>query len=305
MLDQAVDVADLRSGTFGDAHPATAVDDHRLGAFLGRHRPDDRLDRLEVVVVDAGALEFLGDAGHHAHQIADRAHLLELLHLFEEVVERELTLEQSGGGLLGLVGLERLLGLLDQGHDVAHPENAARHPIGVELLELVELLARRGERDRSPDDLLDRQRGATSCVAVELRHDHAVDAQRLVERLGCLHGILAGHRIDHEERVVGVDSARDEAHLLHHLGVDREAAGGVDDQYVAPESLRLVEAVGRGEHRILGIGEHRHVDLRAEGAQLLDRGRTLQVGADEQRLAALALEPGGELGGGGRLAGAL
>ncbi len=41
--------------------------------------------------------------------------------------------------------------------------------------------------------------------------------------------------------------------------------------------------------RIAGLGEHRDVDLAAERAQLLDGGGTLEVGADEQRLAALAL----------------
>jgi hypothetical protein len=42
---------------------------------------------------------------------------------------------------------------------------------------------------------------------------------------------------------------------------------------------------------------HRHVDLATEGAQLLDGGRALQVGADQQRVAALRLEPAGQLGG--------
>ena len=86
---------------------------------------------------------------------AERAHLLQLLHLLEEVVERELALEQLLGGRLGLVLLEDLLGLLDQREHVAHAEDAAGHPVGVELLERVELLARGREGDRPADDLLD------------------------------------------------------------------------------------------------------------------------------------------------------
>ena len=43
-----------------------------------------------------------------------RAHLLELLHLLEEVVEGELALEQLGRGGLGLVLLVDLFGLLDE-----------------------------------------------------------------------------------------------------------------------------------------------------------------------------------------------
>ena len=69
---------------------------------------------LQLVVVDLGALQLLGHARHHPEQVAERAHLLELLHLLEEVVERELALQQLLGGGLGLVLLEDLLGLLDQ-----------------------------------------------------------------------------------------------------------------------------------------------------------------------------------------------
>ncbi len=101
-----------------------------------------------------------------------------------------------------------LLGLLDQAEHVAHAEDAPGHAVGVELLELVELLTGGGEGDRPADDLLDAERGAAAGVAVELRHDHAVDRQRGVERLGHADGVLTGHRVDHQERVVG----------LHRLG---------------------------------------------------------------------------------------
>ena len=149
------------------------------------------------------------------------------------------------------------------------------------------------------------ERGAAAGVAVELGQDHAVDGQRVVERLGDADRVLAGHRVDDEERVVRSDDAGDHPDLLHHLGVDGQAAGGVDDEHVAPEAAGLGEALGRRHHRVAGLGEHRHVDLAAERAQLLDGGGALEVGADEQRLAALGLEPAGQLGGVGRLAGAL
>ena len=67
---------------------------------------------------------------------------------------------------------------------VAHAEDAAGHAVGVELLEVGELLARGREGDRLADDLLHRQRGAAAGVAVELGEDDAVERERLVERLG-------------------------------------------------------------------------------------------------------------------------
>ena len=75
-----------------------------------------------------------------------------------------------------------------------------------------------------------------------------------------------------------------------------QAAGLVE----RPWPRRRIDRVGAGL-----VAEDGHVDLAAEGAQLLDGGRALEVGADEQRVAALALEPAGELGGVGRLARAL
>src|SRR5581483_1882562 len=51
--------------------------------------------------------------------------------------------------------------------------------------------------------------------------------------------------------------------------------------------------------------EDGYAHLPAEHAQLLDGGRALQVGPDEQRMTTLLLEPAGELAGSGGLTGAL
>ena len=103
----------------------------------------------------------------------------------------------------------------------------------------------------------------------------------------------------------GWSTSRTSRQLDHELDVDLQPARGVDDDHVATEPRRFLERGRRGEDRVLGavVGHrpHRHVDAPAEHAQLLDRGRALEVGRDEQRLEALALELAGELRGGGRL----
>ena len=66
-----------------------------------------------------------------------------------------------------------------------------------------------------------------------------------VERLGDADRVLTGHRVDDQERVVGLDRLRDLADLLHQLGVDRQAAGGVDDQHVAAQAAGLGQAAWR------------------------------------------------------------
>ena len=101
--------------------------------------------------------------------------------------------------------------------------------------------------------------------------------------------VLAGHGVDDEERVVGLDRLGDAADLVHQLGVDGQPAGGVDDARrrdpcggPRPRPARATaDRIGR-------LAEDRHVDLAAERAQLLDGGRALEVGADQQRVAALA-----------------
>jgi hypothetical protein len=68
--------------------------------------------------------------------------------LLQEVLQGELPLEHLLRGSRGAFGVDRVLRLLDQGHDVAHPEDPSRHPIGMERLEILELLARPREEDR-------------------------------------------------------------------------------------------------------------------------------------------------------------
>ena len=81
----------------------------------GRHAADDGLHAVELLVVDRGQrVLHLAGAGQHAQQVADRAHLADRQHLLEEVLERELAGADLGGGGLGLLGVEDLLGLLDQ-----------------------------------------------------------------------------------------------------------------------------------------------------------------------------------------------
>ena len=295
LLDQARDLGGVDPGPTGDALAARRVDHIGLGAFSRGHRVDDALDARELLVFDLDVLQLLRHAGHHGEQLVERTHLLDLLHLLEEVIEGELPLEHLCGRRLGLVFLVDLLGLLDEGEHVAHTENAVREAVRVEQLEIGELLARRGERYGLADDLLDRQRRATASVAVELGQDDAVETQRGVEVLGDGDRVLAGHRIDDQERVVRVHGSRDVAHLLHQLGVDREASRSVDDDHVATLRPGLVEPMARDGYRVARLAEHWHIDLCAEDTELFDSGRALEVGPDEQRIAAELLEVAREL----------
>ena len=159
--------------------------------------------RRQVAPVDGG-LGILGHAAHpgqHPHDLAERAHLLDLLELLEEVLEGEAPLAQLLLHLGRLLLVERLLGPLDEREHVAHAQDPAGQPVGMEQLERVGLLAGAEELDRQAGHGADGQRGAAAGVAVDLGQDEPGQRHGAVERLGDRDRLLAGHRVDHEERL--------------------------------------------------------------------------------------------------------
>src|SRR3954451_2921084 len=224
-----------------DPAPPRSVQDRRVAALLRRHRRDDRLQTVEVAIVDLEVPELVADAGHHLQQARERAALADLLHLREEGVERELLLADLLRELGGAALVHLLLGLLDERQHVAHAEDPLRHPVGMEALERVELLAGRRVEDRLAGDGLDRQGGAAAGIAIELRQHDAVEVGDLGEALRDVYGVLAGHRVDDEQDVVRLRSLADLGELLHQLLVDVEPAGGVDEEAGAAVRPRAVE----------------------------------------------------------------
>jgi len=94
--------------------------------------------------------------------------------------------------------------------------------------------------------------------------------------------------------------------LVHRHLIDVQPAGRVEDDGVEEVLLGELDGLAANLDGARGeLAEDRDVDLRAEDLQLVDGGGALEVGGDEDGLAALLAEGEGELGGGGRLALAL
>ena len=168
----------------------------------------------------------------------ERAHLLQHLVRVQKVVEREDARAHPRLHHRLLVLVDRRLGLLDQGEHVAHAEDPRRHPLGVELLELVELLPDRDVLDRLAGDRSHRERGAAARVAVELRQDDAVEGDALLEGLRDVDGLLAGHRVEHEQDVRRLRRVAHPRELFHQVLVDVQPASGVEDHHVLAGRLR-------------------------------------------------------------------
>ena len=145
---------------------------------------------------------------------------------------------------------------------------------------------------------------ASPSILVRMR---PVTRHRGRERLGDGDGLLAGHRVDDEQRLDRLDGRVDRGDLGHQRLVDREAAGGVEDDDVAHRRRaastpwRAMSTTRRADRGAVD----RDVELLAERLELVGGGRSVRVGGDEQRPAALLDDVPRELGRRRRLARAL
>ena len=105
--------------------------------------------------------------------------------------------------------------------------------------------------------------------------------------------------------MIRLHDVTDPPRLLHHLLVDVEPPGRVDDHDVGAGALGLLHGVLRDLDGIAALARDRDADLLTERAELRDGGGPLEVRGDEQRSAPLLLEPERELGAGRGLPGAL
>ena len=178
----------------------------------------------------------------------------------------------------------------------------------MEHIEGFHLLARTDELDRFLHHRADTERSTTACVTVELSEDNAIEVQPVVERLGCIHGILTRHGIDHEQGLLRLDSLFDCSDLGHHLLVNSQTTGCIDDHDV----VTIYHSLSDGFPGFLnGIAylfarENLGIDLLTKHAQLFDSSGTINViGNEHDFLAFLRLEVVGELGGKGCFTGTL
>ena len=237
-------------------------------------------------------------AGHHGQQSRSSAHLFDLLELGQQVVHVELVFHQALGSVLSFLVRLNALRLFDQGEHIAHAQDSAGHAGRIERLEVLQLFAGALEVDGLAGDSQDGKRCAAAGVAVGLGQDDTGDADLLVEGLGHVDGLLAGHGIHDQQRFVDLDMLLDADQLVHQGIVNLQTACGIKDHDV----IAVVPGISHG---LFGdelglLGAHRedgHVDLLTNDLQLLDSGGTVDVTGDQQRAAALAAVVPAQLGG--------
>src|SRR5829696_1653061 len=252
LLDELLDVLLGGAGApRNPTRPARVLQQLGVSTLLYGHGGDHGLYTSELPVVDLHVLQLLVQAWDHAKKSRERAHLLDHLHLLQEILEGELAAHEllALGFGLGLVHL--LLGLLDEREHVAHPQDSSCHPVGIEIVELAHLLALGGELDRTPRHGDDRERRPATRVTVELCQDHPVEVGVLLEGLCHLDGVLAGHHVENQQDRVRPGRLPDATDLLHHLHVNDLPAGRVHDHEVVAAVPGLLDAALRD---LLGLG---------------------------------------------------
>ena len=177
----------------------------------------------------------------------------------------------------------------------------------MERLDHVQLFAGTHKLDGLAGGRPDRECRAAAGVAVQLGQQHAVDAQRLVKRLGGVDRVLTGHGVHHQQDLVGLHRGLDGLQLVHQRLVDVEPSGGIQKHYVVAVVGRVLDGFLCDGHGVdLPHLEHRDVQLLAHHLQLGDGGGTVHVAGGQQRaLAVLPAHQTRQLGAVGGLTGAL
>ncbi len=217
--------------------------------------------------------------------------------MFEEVLQRELVLLDVAGKLLGLLLIHLGLGLLDETEHVAHAQDSLGHPVGMERLQIGDLLTHPDKFDWFICDVMYRESCAAACISIELGQDHARKADAIVEGARDVHRLLTGHRIGDEQDLIGINGDLHLLEFFHHRLVDVQAPSSVNEDNITQVLLCPFYASGCDLHRMLLISDNDgDLQVVAEGLQLCDCGRAIYVSGDEDRFPPFFLQVEGKLG---------
>ncbi len=211
------------------------------------------------------------------------------MNLAQEIIEIELILGNLLLKTLCLFLVILLLCTFHQRHDITHAENTVRHTRRVELVNSIQFFTGTHKLDRLVHNSTDRKGGTTTGITVQLGQHYTVKVQTFIKLTGCIHRILTGHGIDHKQCFIRIDRFLDRLNLIHHLLVDSQTTGCIDNDQIITFRLRFMNSVQCYLHRILAVqfAIYRNFDLLSQDPQLFDSSGTINVTSHQQRLTVL------------------
>ena len=176
----------------------------------------------------------------------------------------------------------------------------------MERLDVLQLFADARELDGLAGDGLDGQSRAAPGVAVQFTEHDGINVQPLVEALGRVHRVLAGHGVHNQHDLVGLDGGLDVFQLIHQSLVHMQTAGGIQKHHVIATLTGVENGFLGSLNRILSaLFKDRDAQLLAADLQLLDGGGTVDVAGHQQGVSSLPLLQACQLGAVGGFTGAL
>jgi len=163
-------------------------------------------------------------------------------------------------------------------------------------LELVEFFAAADEFDRLAGDRSDREGCTAAGIAVHFGQHHPGEIETLEKGFGGGDGILAGHAVGDKKNLRGGGGLLDTRHFRHHLLIDMETPGGVDDDRVEQVLARMIHGM-QGDRRSIPalFREDLNIEAAAEHPQLFDGRRAVNIGRGQQGSASFFAQMTGEL----------
>ncbi len=243
----------------------------------------------------------------HAHELLERAHLFDLAELIAEIFEGEIVFAELAFEFAGFLFVDMLFGFFDQAEDIAHAENARDDAVGVERLERVVFFTDADEFYRGARNFADREGCAATGVTIELGENHTCDAELFVKFTRGANSVLPDHGVGDKQDFRGIQFALQHLQFVHQLGVDVEAAGGVDEDHVVGGKFCFAHCAAHDFEWFVGscAWPARRAGGTRDLGELFAGGGAINVGGDDHRTMAMLGEPFAHFSGGGGFAGAL
>ena len=168
----------------------------------------------------------------------------------------------------------------------------------MEHVDSLHLLASTDKLDRLGYHCTDTESSTTTGITVKLGKNYAIEIETVVKLLGSIDSILTCHRVNYEKSLVGTKMILKTADLVHHLLVNSQTTGSIDDNNIVAIGFSLLNGMVGNDTNILvlRLTVYRNTHLLSYHLQLVDSSRTINVAGHEQwLLSLLGLEHIGKL----------
>ena len=204
---------------------------------------------------------------------------MNLPQLIQQVIHIELIFFQFLCQFSGIFFIDGAFCLFNQRQHIAHPQNTGCHSFRMERFKIIQLFAHADVFNRLTGYCQNGQGCTATGVRVQLRHQNAVDSQRIIKCLCNIDSILTGHRIDNQDGLMNFHSFLDLLKLCHHIFIYMKTSCSIKDHNIVTILCCMLNCCLRNIRRLILVshGEHLYALLLCVDLQLLNCSRTVYI----------------------------